>query len=100
VTSDPRRHRAFGDALANYPKVRSAYSLVAVRAFDLILSANRSRSLEELAAFLTCNLAALEKLHSYIRCTEINTVAFDHSEVFVRNRYGRLSFAQSKGNVL
>jgi hypothetical protein len=36
------------------------------------------------------------KLHSYVRCTEINTVAFDHSEVSVRNRYRRSSFARSK----
>jgi hypothetical protein len=50
--------------------------------------------LDELAEFLTRNLVTLEQLHSYVHRTEINTMAFDHSEASVRSRYRRSSFAR------
>jgi hypothetical protein len=55
-------------------------------AFDFILSARRLRSLEGLAAFLTSNLVVLAKWIPMSAVEEINTLAFDRSEVsFVTN---------------
>jgi hypothetical protein len=57
------------------------WSLIETGGMNSLLRASGRRHKIGTAGSLTRNLTALEKLHSYVHCTVINTVAFDHGQV-------------------